>query len=327
MPTIDLRYTVLNQPVPPFIYEALESYSTASNHYFHQPDALREAIAKHHDVPIDTVQLMAGTDQSILLLSAIYGQQTHIFTPTYISYVDAKRFGGELHEHWSLQDGLYQIPTETIPGASLIFLANPNNPAGMTSRRKVMELVRNNPDTTVVVDEAYGDFASESVIAEVASNPNLVVARSFSKGFALAGFRIAYLVAQPTHFKKLALETMWFNTAYTSVGAALTALQHQDHYIAVRAELVETRTALEKRLQTAGYSLIPSSINAVLIDFGDESDAQHFVEHLKADDICIQQGGGDSNVGLGQQYVRMSIGTKTEMEHVWEAIQTFPLAK
>src|SRR6185437_6610970 len=163
MAQIDLGFTSVKQPLPDFIHRELLSYVIQSNSYHHQPDELRGVLAKKHGVSTEDIFLTAGADQAIMLLCALYGKSTHIFTPTYISYTDTEKLGGSLTEHYSLKGDVYDISAAGIEGASLVFLANPNNPAGLTSRHQVLELVRANPHTIVVVDETYADFANESV--------------------------------------------------------------------------------------------------------------------------------------------------------------------
>jgi histidinol-phosphate aminotransferase len=322
MAIIDLSFTTIKQELPDFIYQKLASYSAQSNSYHHQPEELRELIAKKHDINIESISLTAGSDQAIMLLSSLYGRQGHVFTPTYISYTDVKRFG-KLTEHVSLDQNGYEIATSNIEDASLIFLANPNNPAGITSKDRVLELVANNPNSLVVVDEAYGDFTGASVINEVSTYSNLVVLRSFSKGYALAGFRIGYMVAQSAILEDLVLESTWFNVAYTSVGAAIAAMENEVYFTEMRTSIVESRKQLESYLTQSKYTIIPSFINATLIKFSNEGAATRFTYYLETKDIKVNQGNGVSNVGLDKSFVRISIGTPEQMEVLRQTIEAY----
>jgi len=320
MSIINLSLTTIKQELPDFVYQKLASYSAQSNSYFHQPDELRALIAKKHSIAIDKISLCAGIDQAILLLSTLYGQHGHIFTPTYICYTDIKRVGGDLTEHYSFDGGTYNVSSSTIDGATIIFIANPNNPAGITSRDTILELVKNNPTAKVVVDEAYGDFAGESVAQDVADHDNLVVLRSFSKGYALAGFRLGYVVAQPKLLEDMVLESTWFNVAYTSVGAGVAALEHEDYFADIRATILAEREKFEAFLVGAGFTLMPSSINAVLLHFTDETDATDFTLSLEENEILVNQGNGASNTGLDKRFVRITIGTPEQMQLVTKVI-------
>jgi histidinol-phosphate aminotransferase len=318
---IDLSFTTIKQPLPDFIYDGLRSFSTDSNSYHHQPAVLRQKIADHYNVPLDYIQLTAGADQAILFLSLTYGQKTHIFTPTYIGYTDVQKLGGELVEHPALEEGTYTISTDKIPDASLIFLANPNNPAGITPRKKVLELVVNNPQAIVVIDEAYADFADESVIGDVKDHKNLVVVRSFSKSHALAGYRIGYMVAAPELLGYLELETTWFNVAYTSVGAAAVAIDYEDHFADLRQDISRERERTATFLRDQNYTVITSSINALLVKFETEQKATDFVEKLKQASIKVNHGNGPSNCGLDKTFVRISVGTTEQMQALRRALK------
>ena len=322
MSAIDLSFTTIKQELPNFIYEKLADFSTQSNSYHHQPEELRGLIAAKHNIDIDSTSLTAGSDQAIMLLCSLFGRNTHVFTPTYISYSDAKRFG-KFTEHASLKQANYEIGTAKIEGASLIFLANPNNPAGITTRTRILELVVNNPKSLVVVDEAYSDFAGESVIEDVSKYNNLIVLRSFSKGYALAGFRIGYMIAQPAILNELVLESTWFNVAYTSVGAAIAALENETYFTEMRASIVNSRKKLENTLAQKDCPVIPGYINATLIKFNDDSTAAMFVDHLEANNIKVNQGNGASNVGLDKSFVRISIGTSEQMNILDEIVNNY----
>lgn len=318
--TIDLSITTINDKLPEFIGAGLASYAENSNSYHRQTDELRQKIASKFQVTADHVYLTAGADQAILLLSVLYGQHAHVFTPTYISYTDVRRVGGELTEHPVLDGSVYNVPTSKIEGASLIFLANPNNPAGITSREKVLELVRNNPDAKVVVDEAYGDFADESVINDVVNHKNLVVLRSFSKGYSLAGFRIGYIIAAPEILEQLFLESTWFNVAYTSIGAAVIALENEGYFNTLRQSIIIERQKNVDFLEKLGYQTIPSHINAILIKFSDEDSGTKFAEKLKKANIKVNLGNGGSNCGLNSSFMRVSIGTASQMQAFRNAV-------
>lgn len=312
MAIIDLRFTNVNHPLPSFIYKQMESYVAASNRYFHQPEDLRHALAERHNVDPGMISLVAGIDQAILVMSALYGSRTHIFTPTYVGYCDAKRFG-TLTEHKSLHEDSYSINSAMLPDATLIFLANPNNPAGTTPGGKIIELVANNPQAKVFIDEAFGDFANDSVAHLAKAHANMIVARSFSKGFALAGMRIGYVIARPELLADLELETTWFNVSNPSIGGALSALSHESHFEKIRAGIVTERNQTATFLIDRGYRVIRGSINAILLRFDNQTLARTFVTTLEEHDILVHQGNGASNMGLDQSFVRLAIGAPEQM--------------
>lgn len=311
---IDLRFTTIMQPVPEFVYAGLQPYVSSSNVYHCQPDELRQKIADTHNVDTGSVFLVAGADQAIQLFCMMYGRRTHIFTPTYITYTDAGKMGGELHEHYSLKDGEYAVSTDHIPGASLVFVANPNNPFGITTREKILELVANNPQALIVVDEVYAEFADQSVLKDVQNCPNLAVIRSFSKSYALAGFRIGYVVAQQAVLKRFDLEALWCNVSYAAVGAASICMDHDDHFAAIRQQIIRERDTTVQWLQQNQYKVVPGMINAVTIQLASTEAASRFKDYMAQNDVLVGQGNGASNCGLDDTFVRASIGAEEQME-------------
>ncbi len=312
----NLQYTTINNPLPDFIYEGLASYSQAANSYHPQPAELLEKLAKKHGVPAEMIYLTAGIDEAIQMFAKAYGQNACVFTPTYVVYSDVEEFGGKLTRIPSIQGSQYKIGTDEIPDASLIFLANPNNPAGVTSKADVLKLVANNPQAQVVIDEAYGEFADLSVIDQVKNYPHMAVLRSFSKGYAMAGNRIGYIIAAPQIIEVVKNKSQWSNVSYLSVGAASIALDHEAYFAAIRGDISTRRDAFAVFLQSAGFTVIPSKINAVLLKFQTEAEGTRFAEFLTSNNFIISHGNGDSNIGLDKSFVRIAMGTEEEMRLV-----------
>lgn len=134
---INLQYTTIKEPLPDFIYNGLATYSKNANSYKPQPAELIDKLAKKHNIPSEMIYLTAGIDEAIQMFILAYGQNTYVFTPTYVVYSDVKELGGKLNPVASLENNEFLIKTEKISDATLIFLANPNNPSGVTSKEKL----------------------------------------------------------------------------------------------------------------------------------------------------------------------------------------------
>lgn len=319
--TINLQYTTIKDPLPDFIYEGLKEYARNANLYHPQPIELVEKLARKHNLPREMIYLTAGIDEGIQMLALTFGQNAYVFTPTYVVYSDVEEFGGRLTRLDSITGTDFIISTDRINDASLIFLANPNNPAGFTPKEKVMELVNNNRDAVVVIDEAYAEFADLSVIDEVKNHPNLVVLRSFSKSYSLAGCRIGFAVASPETIKKISPKTQWSNVSYLSVGAAITALDHETYFVKLRQDIDKRREELRIFFKERGLQVFPSRINAVLLKFSSDDEAVRFVDYLGSNDIVVSHGNGQSNIGLDETFVRIAIGNQEQIDQVKKAIE------
>jgi histidinol-phosphate aminotransferase len=320
---INLQYTTIKKPLPDFIYKGLKEYSKNANLYHPQPPELIEKLAEKHSLPSEMLFLLAGVDDGLHILILAFGQNASVFTPTYVVYSKVEKFGGRLTRLNSIQGTDFIISTNKISDASIIFLANPNNPSGFTPRDKVMELVKNNPHTIVVIDEAYAEFADLSVMSEVKNNPNLVVLRSFSKSYAMAGNRVGFMVASPKIIAQVRPKNQWANISYLSVGAAITALDHEDYFKKVREDINKRREKFIAFLKDEGFSVFPSRINAVLLKFKTGKEAGKFVNHLGKNEIVVSHGNGNSNIGLDKSFVRMAIGTPSQMQKVKKIIKEY----
>lgn len=255
---INLQFTTLTTPLPDFIYDGIKNYCRNANGYRPQPQILIDRLAAKIHFPKDMIYLTAGADEAINAFALAYGKHACIFTPTYIVYAGMKNFYAQVTEINALKDSNYTIPTQKISGASLIVLANPNNPCGFTPREKVIELIRNNQHAIVVIDEVYAEFADLSVIEEIKNYSNLAVIRSFSKSYGMAGARIGYVVSHPAVIQTISDKTQWSNVSYLSVGAAMSALDHETYFTNLIADVIGERDSFILFLKKTGFTVLPS---------------------------------------------------------------------
>lgn len=321
---ISLQYTTIKTPLPEFIYDGLKDYSAGANLYRPQPTELIQKIAAKYSIPVEMIFLTAGIDEAIQMFIHAYGTHAYAFTPTYVVYKDASLFGKKFTEIYSIDtNNKFTVPIKTYEDATLIFLANPNNPSGFTSKKDVLKLVELNQHAIVVIDEAYGAFDELTVDTEVIKHPNLVVFRSFSKDYGMAGNRIGYFIGHPKVIETVKNFTTWANVSYLSVGAAYIALNHEDYFQTIRSDIAKRREEFITFLQTLKYTVLPSRINAIVIRFRSEQAASSFIAHLSARNIIANQGNGNSNIGLDKSFVRMAMGTKDQMDIVQKVIKEF----
>ena len=161
------------------------------------------------------------------------------------------------------------------PRTRLVFLANPNNPTGTIFRRADWErfIGRIPPEITVVVDQAYCEYVDDesypSLLGELAERPALVLLRTFSKIYGLAGLRIGYALGDPDVISVLARLRQPFNVNSLAQVAATAALDDDEHVQRSRKVNSETRRALASGLDALGLPYLPSQANFVLVEVGD----------------------------------------------------------
>ena len=160
---------------------------------------------------------------------------------------------------WSLADGF----ASAGDGLRLVFLPNPNSPSGtMISSEHILELAERLP-CPIVVDEAYADFASGNCLRLVAQNEKIMVSRSLSKSYALAGLRFGFLVAQPQVIAGLIKVKDSYNCDALSIAAATAAIDDQNWLALNRAKIVATRAALTTGMRELGFAAVESQANFV----------------------------------------------------------------
>lgn len=154
----------------------------------------------------------------------------------------------------------------------LIYICNPNNPtASITPKNELRELIlRTPPETMILVDEAYYHYADspdyESVIPLIKDHANLIVARTFSKIYGMAGLRCGYCIAQKQTIQRLRPHQTWDSVNIMAIVAAIASLNDSDQVANGRKLNSETRAYLSSELKATGYGHIPSQANFVMID-------------------------------------------------------------
>ncbi len=212
----------------------------------------------------------------------------------------------------------HDLERMTVPGAGLVYLCNPNNPTGsVTPKAKVRAFLEALPaSTAVLVDEAYHHYADgpeyESVIPLVKAHPNLVVARTFSKIYGMAGLRLGYAVAQPETAKKLRAHAAWDSVNAVAVAAGRASLKDAAYVTEGRRRNGATKAQLVRELGRIGYEVIPSQTNFIMIETRKE--VKPLIAAL-----------ADRGVQVGRlfpalpRHLRVTIGTPAQMKRFLDA--------
>jgi histidinol-phosphate aminotransferase len=203
----------------------------------------------------------------------------------------------------------------------IVYVANPNNPTGTWfGLGELSDFLSDIPaGTLVVVDEAYLEYATDptlrSALALIESHPNLIVTRTFSKAYGLAGLRVGYLVAHPEAVAVLERVRESFNVNLPGLAACEAALGDAEHLAWVVARNAEEREWLAGRLSARGIAVPPSQTNFVLADFG--RDAGTIEAGLVAAGVVPRPMGG---YGL-PTCLRLTVGTRDENRRLVQALE------
>ncbi|MTV29807.1 aminotransferase class I/II-fold pyridoxal phosphate-dependent enzyme [Rhodoblastus acidophilus] len=267
----------------PRIVEAVVAAATAAHLYPDGPgDALREALARHLGVGTQNIVLGNGSTEILEMTARAMlgpGKDAIIGWPSFPTYRAMVRRVGAREILVPLVDHDYDldaIAERISPDTGLVVLGNPNNPTGRAFGAAAFArlLDRLPPHAVLCLDEAYCDYASAKDFPDsleaVRAGRSMVVVRTFSKAYGMAGLRIGYAVAPPALARRIDSFRQRFNTSSIAQGAALAALEDRDHVARSAALNVSAREKLCTRLSELGLVFVRNSdANFVMIDVAD----------------------------------------------------------
>lgn len=326
MSIINLKLGDIKETLPAKIMDRFKAETFQDvNHYPDNYESLIKILAERHLVDSENIVLTNGVDEGIELFCRLFGEDVLYFTPTYFEFWDAPRRNKRKFNQINCFDGKgYYLKYENsdIQNRSLIYLCNPNNPFGLLKRSEILSIA-NNTKGIVVVDETYIDFNGDSVINDFKSCPNLVVLRSFSKGFSIAGLRIGYVVANKEVIDKIKGIKLYANVTSVSVNSAKIVLEEEDYFKTLIKNLKGRKESFERFLIEKEFPIIPTKNNNGIIHFKNEKEANKFYKFLKENNVIVNQGDGVSTIGLDNTFIRFSCGTEDQMEEVTEIVGNY----
>jgi histidinol-phosphate aminotransferase len=289
--------------------------------------ALREAIAKYVGMDASQIVIGAGIDGVLDTLAKIFvdkGDEAIIPIPTFSLYESLVRIAGATPVYLPrIAEDDYAIPVADIIAAStkktkMIFLASPNNPTGnRITGDDVRTLAESIPEALVVIDEAYVEFADTSLTKLVREYENVLILRTFSKAFGLAGLRVGYAVVPEWVVGNYRKVTLPFTVNVVALVAAQAALKDAEH-LRRSLELVKLgRPYLVEQLQSA-FKVYQSQANFVLVDVAPQTSAE-VCKALERKRITVRD--CSSFRGAGNSLIRISVGTPDQNRKVVEALK------
>jgi len=326
MPKILLNLAEPAYPLPKFVQRELSGFLSKVHKFPRNYRELKKAIAGEFHVSSENVMLTNGADAAIDLVGRTFGKKTLIFTPAYLEYEWAPHRDGYKVERVNAMKGkLYDVNADDarVKRASLVFLANPNNPFGYTEK-PVIERLLKNAGGIVAVDEAYAWFKGKSIASLVKKRKNLLVIGTFSKSLSLIGMRIGYIIGPKRLLTEIGKKKLYFNVSALSVQAAIIGLKHKKHFKGNVKRVVRERKAFEGWLEKKGFDVYKTETNNALVKFPSKKEATRFTKHLKKSGIIVLQGNGISVTGLDDSFARITIGNSKEMAIVRKVISSFP---
>jgi histidinol-phosphate aminotransferase len=299
----------------PKVREALGAISSAELTKYPERAPVEAIVAEHHGLLPEQVLLTNGVDEAIHVLCQTYlnpGDTLLLPVPTYSMY-EVYGSGAEARVDRVPAGEDFAFPLEDLlkavtPETRLIAIANPNSPTGQTvSREHLLRVVEAAPHAAVLVDEAYFHFFGETVMDLVGKVPNLIVARTFSKAFGLAGLRLGMLAASAEQMRWLRRVISPYSVNSLALACLPPALEDADYLNWYVAEVTAARALFEAALDENSVPRWPSDANFVLTRIG----AQHrrFVEEMRERKVLVRDRSSDPGC---EGCVRITIGTREQ---------------
>jgi len=272
-------------------------------------DGLRAALADLYRLDADNFVVGNGSDEALDVIFKSFMEPGEAVILPYPSYslhgYFVKVNAGRVRTVDLTEDFQLDVDALTQAEGKIILLCTPNNPTSNCFRRKDLEELLDRNDRIVIVDEAYGEFAGKSFIPEVGRRENLIVTRTFSKAYALAGMRIGYAVSNLDLAGVMQRVKIPYSLNRVSEHVAIKALKNQEFVKRSVATVSSGRKRLEDVLSALGFQVFPSEANFIL--FRSPIDHTVLVQRLAEKGVMIRDFG--DRRGL-ENCVRTTIGTE-----------------
>lgn len=328
---VPVRLNVNENPYPPSeavrrdMARAVAQVAAQLNRY---PDRealdLRADLARYVGFGVGADQVWAANGSNEVMVQILQafggpGRRLLTFTPTYSMYPEYAR---ATHTDYvtAPRDRHHRLDTARILAAvekehpDVVLVTTPNNPTGTSVPVAVIDEVAAATDAIVVVDEAYQEFSDtpeDSSLALLPTHPRLVVVRTLSKAFALAGARVGYAVAAPAVIDALRVVRLPYHLSATTQAVARVALHHAPEMLSRVDELRRTRVELQRWLGQHGLDVVDSQANFVL--FGRFADRHQVFTDLLERGVLVREVGPEG-------YLRVCVGTPAETARFREAL-------
>jgi len=306
---------------PPAAREAIASIGDARLSRYPTPyaDELVEAIARHHGLALEQVTTGCGSDD--VLDSAIRactdaGGSLATPVPTFsvipdfaaVNEVDLKSVA--VHE-----DATVDVRTLLATRADCYYVCSPNNPTGVAVGLEQLDELCAGTEAVVLVDEAYADFAEGSALSLVGAHANLVVVRTLSKAYGLAGLRVGYAIGDPAVVAAITASRGPYKVGTLAEAVAVAALRDGTGWVRERVAEVRTlRADFTSRLRGAGFRVLDSEANfvAVLVD-----DARGVFDAMLAREVLVR---AYADLEVLGDLVRITIGPAALLDEAYDAL-------
>ena len=282
---------------------------------------LRKVISSLHQISMEQVIVGNGSDDLLNLCVRGFADSNRsvgMLDPSYSLYeVLASIQGAQLTRIPFASDD-FELPLKKVTNcsANLFFLTSPHAPSGRAYQLELLDSVAGNFNGILVIDEAYADFAQENAIPLLAKYPNVIITRTLSKSYSLAGLRVGYAMGNPSVIQVLDRAREVYNLDRIAQAIAQAALEDQKYFKETKQKIIESRIWISDIFAEWGWRMIPSATNFIFCKPLDHSGtggaqiANSLYSFLSTRGILVRYFPQNK---LTESYIRISIGMPEEM--------------
>ncbi len=325
---IFLTNSYLKYPLPEELLQELAEELKEINRYPSGGgyDELKEVLANYTGVKVDNILPANGSDEVIEMITRAYPGKVLIPIPTFSQY-EASADRSKLPKLLvpCLQNKEYNLhySSSQLKEASLVWICNPNNPTGTgISREKIMEIL-NKAKGIVAIDECNYEYFGESSIGLIEKYKNLIIVRSFSKNFGLAGLRLGFAISNAENIKEISAYGQCFRVNRLAEKAAGKVLKYLDYYQKIWDKIKKVRDDFTQKINQLGWFAYPSQANFVLVEARNKEESEEIWGYLKEKNIYTLPGWKDEFSGLEDRFIRFTVGEEWEMNRTIEVLSEY----
>lgn len=329
--TLPLRLHSNENPYGPFTgaLSAIQNIAGKSNYYASDSKAaLKNALAEHYRLNKEQVLLGCGSIELLKIMTEVFCSPAlpPVIPEPIFEAIDYYASLSQTHPikvplTRDFQHDLDQMAAICLKSEAMVYICNPANPTGTIVQKDAMEqfLVRVPENTIVVVDEAYAEYTDrsdfESCVKHVRRDrPNLVVLRTFSKLYGLAGLRIGYALGPKHLIQAMASHRLWNNVNQAGAAAALASLRDKQSMSIVRQQNARVRQAFYKEVKKLGIQYIPSETSFVMLNV--KRPAIEMIPAFRKNQILVGR-----PIPSLPKYLRITLGTGEEMRYFLKVLK------
>ncbi len=296
-------------PPSPLVLETLHQLDSELLRRY--PDAtaarFRQSVSQVLGVPADWLVVGNGSDDllNILVRACVESDQRVVYpTPTYVLYRTLAQIQG-VEPREVPYDERFNLPLDNLIGAegAVTFVASPNSPSGTTTPIELLDELALHLPGILVIDEAYVDFADNHALSLTQKYDNVIVLRTLSKGYSLAGLRLGFAVANPDLIAELTKVKDSYSVDAIACVLGAAAMQDQQHKITNAERIKASRLKLAHYLEKLGFRVWPSQANFLFVQSW--QNAEHLYQALKHQGVLVRY---FKQPGL-EDKLRISVGT------------------